>query len=107
MTIRRMAIRAGATTFGATGHRELSDYIAGVPFLLAAATPGLAFHPGAVLAGFVLAMLAFFTVQLPVAAALLAPSGSEATEFPLSGRVYLVLLAVWTGTAWLATAASY
>ena len=106
MLITRIAIGAATNPCAAEQRRELSGYLVGIPFLLAAATPLVVFQSGSVLAGFVLAMLAFFTVQLPVAAALLKPSGSEDTEFPLSPRVYLALLTVWTVTVWLASAAN-
>jgi len=106
MNVRRIATRNDAAAFAAGPPRQMQAYLAGIPFLLAAATPWLAFHPAAVLAGFVLAVLAFFTVQLPVAAALLGLPASDAAEFTLSPRVYMALLSVWTATAWIAAAAS-
>ena len=106
MQFKRTATRSVATPLVDGEPRELSGYVAGIPFLLAAMTPCLAFQPAAVLAGFVLAVLAFFTVQLPIAAVLLGSSTSDATEFALSRRVYLALLTVWTLTAWLASAAN-
>ncbi len=106
MQFKRTAIRSVETPLVAGEPGVLSGYVAGIPFLLAAVTPCLAFQPAAVLAGFVLAVLAFFTVQLPVAAVLLGSSTSDATEFALSRRVYLALLTAWTLTAWLASAAN-
>ena len=106
MLLRRMATRSGGPSFVADRPRALPSYLVGIPFLLAAATPCLAFRPEAALAGLVLGVLAFFTVQLPVAAALLASPSADSAEFPLSGRVYLALLTVWTLTVWLASAAN-
>ncbi len=105
MQFRRLAIRTGANPFAAEAPRELSGLAAGIPFLLAAGTPWLAFQSQAVVAGFVLTVLAFFTVQLPVTAALLASPADKDAELSVSPRVYLALLAVWTLTAWLASAA--
>ena len=106
MPIRRTATRSAAPGLAAGEARELSSCVAGIPFLLAAATPGVAFQPAAVLAGFVLSVLAFFTVQLPIAATLLAPPAGRDAEFALSRQIYLALLAVWTLTVWLASAAN-
>ena len=104
MRLRQMTALAGWRNSAGDQTRALPARFAGVPFILAAATPCLAFQPATVIAAFVLTVLAAFTVHLPVTAAVLA--APDTTEPALSRRVYLLLLTIWTLTAWVMAAIS-
>ena len=112
MRLRQMTALAGWRNSAGDQTRALPARFAGAPFILAAATPCLAFQPATVIAAFVLTVLAAFTVHLPVTAAVLAATASapapapDTTEPALSRRVYLLLLTIWTLTAWVMAAIS-
>ena len=108
MRLRQMTALAGWRNSAGDQTRALPARFAGAPFILAAATPCLAFQPATVIAAFVLTVLAAFTVHLPVTAAVLAATAPapDTTEPALSRRVYLLLLTIWTLTAWVMAAIS-
>lgn len=111
MRLRQMTALAGWRNSAGDQTRALPARFAGAPFILAAATPCLAFQPATVIAAFVLTVLAAFTVHLPVTAAVLAATAPDTTapnttEPALSRRIYLLLLTIWTLTAWVMAAIS-
>ncbi len=81
----------------------------GLPFVLAAVAPGFVFDWQACFAALIIASLASFLVYVPITA--LALNGGDALreDAPvpaLTSRAYIVLLLLWTTTAWLAAAAA-
>ncbi len=106
MRLKRMTVLTGWSHSSDGERPNLLTHFAGAPFILAAATPGLAFYPDATVAGFVLTVLATFTVYFPMTAAVLAATAPHVPEPALPRRAYLSLLAAWSVTAWVATAIS-
>jgi hypothetical protein len=79
----------------------------GLPFVLTAAVPGILFGWQASVAGLIVASVASFVVFVPMTALALnrgAALPEDATLPPLTARSYVVLLALWTVTAWLGAA---
>ena len=79
----------------------------GLPFALTAAVPGILFGWQASVAGLIVASVASFVVFVPMTALALnrgAALPEDATLPPLTARSYVVLLALWTVTAWLGAA---
>jgi len=84
--------------------RHTRGRLLGLPFLLAAATPGLVFGWPACLAAVVLACLASFVVYVPMTALALNDGRAIRADAPdpaLTPRAYAILLVLWTLTAWL------
>jgi hypothetical protein len=73
---------------------------AGVPFLLLAITPLLAFPSDTVFRAFVLTGIAIFTVHMPVIACLFGLNVDEQAEVALPRAAYLGLLLLWATTDW-------
>jgi hypothetical protein len=87
--------------------RHTRGRLLGLPFVLAAAAPGLVFGPASCAAALLIASMANFLVYLPLTVLALnggAALGEDAPAPPLTPRAYLALLLLWTGTAWLAAA---
>jgi hypothetical protein len=75
-----------------------------MPFVLAAFVPGVAFGWQSCVAALVIATLASFLVYVPLTVLALNHGDALTDDAPvpaLTGRAYVVLLALWTGTAWL------
>ena len=81
----------------------------GLPFILAACAPGLVYPWRACIAALMFASVASFLVYVPMTALALT-GGVALTEDspapPLTLRAYVLLLVLWTSTAWLAAAAA-
>ena len=81
----------------------------GLPFVLTACAPGMVLQWRACVAALMLASVASFLVYVPMTA--LALNGGVALREdmpapPLTPRTYVLLLVLWTSTAWLAAAAA-
>jgi hypothetical protein len=88
---------------------RVGAWLPGVAYLVAALTPALVFGAQACVAGLVVAILANFILYLPLSALALndwQPIGPDDPAPDLTGRVRVVLLILWTATAWLGAAAS-
>jgi hypothetical protein len=88
--------------------REWRGRMLGLPFVIAAASPAMAFGRDACLAAGVLAILANFIVFVPLT--VLALNGGQAVRGdleapPLTVRAYAGLLLLWTITVWIFAAA--
>ena len=80
-------------------------WLPGLPHVAAALATWLVFGGQACLTGLMLATLASFVVYLPLTALALnsgRPIPAEAAAPALTSRAQLVLLALWTVTAWAA-----
>lgn len=79
----------------------------GLPFVLAACAPGIVFQWRACVAALTIASVASFLIYVPMTALAL-NRGAALTEDtpapPLTARAYLLLLVLWTVTAWLGAA---
>jgi hypothetical protein len=88
--------------------RQARGQLLGLPFVLAASVPGIVAGWQTCIAALTIACLACFLVYLPLTALAL-NGGSPLTEHePVPAftlRAYLVLLVLWTVTAWLGAAA--
>jgi hypothetical protein len=81
----------------------------GLPFIVAAFSPGLQFGGQACIAGLAIASLASFLVYVPITALVLNGGDALAEDAPvpaLTLRAYVVLLALWIVTAWFGAALS-
>ena len=81
----------------------------GLPFVLAGFGPGFVFGWQACVAALMIASLASFLVYVPMTALALNGGGALNEDAPvpaLTARAYVVLLLLWTTTAWLAAAAA-
>jgi len=84
-------------------------WLPGAAHLAAALTPALVFGGQACVAGLVVAILANYILYLPLSALALndwQPIGPDDPAPELTGRVRVVLLVLWTATAWLGAAAN-
>jgi hypothetical protein len=89
--------------------RHAQGRLLGLPFVLAAGAPGLVLGWSACIAALLIASLASFLVYVPLTALALNDGGALAEDAPappLTPRAYLVLLLLWTATAWLGAAAA-
>ncbi len=80
----------------------------GLPFVLLAVAPALAFGPRACAAALMIATMANFLVYLPLTVLVLnggAALREDEAAPALTLRAYLALLLLWTATAWCAAAA--
>jgi hypothetical protein len=87
--------------------RHSRGRLLGLPFLLAAASSGLVFGWPACLAAVVLSSLASFVVYVPMTALALNDGQAIRGDGPdpaLTVRAYVVLLALWSATAWAGAA---
>jgi hypothetical protein len=82
-------------------------WLPGLPHVAAALATCFVFGGQACLTGLLLATLASFVVYLPLTALALnggQPIGPDAAPPVLTTRARIVLLALWTATAWVAAA---
>ncbi|MEJ0017997.1 MAG: hypothetical protein WDN25_15805 [Acetobacteraceae bacterium] len=87
--------------------RHARGRLLGLPFVVTALAPGLAFGWPACIAALVIASLASFLVYVPLTALALNGGHALRQDAPvptLTGRAYGVLLVLWATTAWLAAA---
>ena len=87
--------------------RHARGRLLGLPFVLVA--PGVGYMLGwqACLSALMIASLATFLVYVPVTVLALNGGGALAEDAPvpaLTARAYLVLLVLWTATAWVGAA---
>jgi hypothetical protein len=97
------AVRALTGGFGAVDQ----PWLPGLPHVAAALATYFVFGGQACVTGLLLATLASFVVYLPLTALALnggRPIGSNAAAPVLTTRAQIVLLALWTATAWVAAA---
>jgi len=85
--------------------RHTQGRLLGLPFVLTAAAPGVAFGWPACIAALMIASVASFVVFIPLTA--LALNGGDALAEdapmpPLTSRAYALLLSLWMATVWLA-----
>jgi hypothetical protein len=89
--------------------RHAEGRLLGLPFVLAACAPGIVFQWRACIAALLIASVASFLVYVPMTALAL-NRGAALTEDtpapPLNARAYVLLLALWTATAWCGAAAA-
>jgi len=81
----------------------------GLPFVLAACGPGFVFGWSACFGALMVASLASFLVYVPLTALALnggVALGENAPIPRLTPRAYVVLLLLWSATAWLGAAAA-
>ncbi len=88
---------------------NMQGRLLGLPFVLTACGPGFVFGWSACFGALMVASLASFLVYVPLTA--LALNGGvalgENTPIPrLTPRAYVVLLLLWSATAWLGAAAA-
>ena len=79
----------------------------GLPFVLAACAPSLVFEWRASIAALMIASVASFLVYVPMTALALNGGAALAEDAPaptLTVRAYVLLLVLWTATAWLGAA---
>jgi hypothetical protein len=89
--------------FGSTDQ----PWLPGLPHVAAALATYFVFGGQACVTGLLLATLASFVVYLPLTALALnggRPIGPDAAAPDLTTRAQIVLLALWTATAWVAAA---
>lgn len=96
---------------GSAATQAVTDgaWLPGAAHVAAALATGLVFGGQACVAGLVLATLASFVVYLPLTALALngwRPIGQDDPAPELTARAHVVLLVLWTVTAWLGAAAS-
>jgi hypothetical protein len=87
--------------------RHARGRLLGLPFVLAAAVPGLVSGWQACLAALTIASLASFLVYVPLTVLALNGGSALTEDAPvpaLTARAYAVLLTLWTTTAWLSAA---
>jgi hypothetical protein len=81
----------------------------GLPFVLAACAPGLVFQWRACIAALMLASVASFLIYVPMTALALNDGAALTEDAPaplLTSRAYVLLLVLWTATAWSGAAAA-
>lgn len=84
--------------------RHARGRLLGLPFVLTAAAPGAVMEWEAWLASLLIASVATFLVYVPMTALVLNGGAALRDDQPapaLSMRAYVVLLMLWTLTAWL------
>ena len=87
--------------------RDTSGRLLGLPFVVTACAPGFMYPWSVCFAALMVASLATFLVYVPMTA--LALNGGAALRDdspapPLTPRAYVLLLLLWTTTAWLGAA---
>lgn len=96
-------MRAHEALTTAAGNAAERPWLPGLPHAVAAIATYFVFGGAACVAGLLLATLASFVVYLPVTALALnggQPLGAEAPAPVLTARAQMVLLGLWTLTAW-------
>ena len=89
--------------------RHAQGRLLGLPFVLAAGSTGCVLGWPACFAALMIASLASFLVYVPMTALALNGGGAlteDAPMPPLTPRAYLVLLLLWTATAWVGAVAA-
>ena len=99
---------SGSTIVAWPSLREWRGRMLGLPFVIAACSPGAAFGWDVCVGAGVLAILSNFVVFVPLT--VLALNGGRAVQDnlhvpPLTPLAYLALLLLWTTTIWIAAAA--
>jgi hypothetical protein len=96
-------MRAVRALTGGSGYSADQPWLPGLPHVAAALATWLVFGGQACLTGLLLATLASFVVYLPLTALALnggRPIGADAAVPAFGTRATLVLLGLWTVTAW-------
>jgi hypothetical protein len=89
--------------------RHARGRLLGLPFVVAASVPGVVLGWQACFAALMIASLASFLVYVPLTVLALNGGGALTEDAPvpvLTTRAYVVLLTLWTTTAWLGAAAT-
>jgi hypothetical protein len=89
--------------------RHARGRLLGLPFVVAAFVPGVVLGWQACFAALMIASLASFLVYVPLTVLALNGGGALTEDAPvpvLTTRAYVVLLMLWTTTAWLGAAAA-
>lgn len=89
--------------------RHSEGRLLGLPFVLAACAPCFVFHWPVCIAALMVASVASFLIYVPLTALALNGGVALTEDAPiplLTSRAYVVLLALWTTTAWLGAAAA-